>query len=571
MNFSIVQNSRVNIPTEGTSRPDTDSSPEPQDAFLRLNSEVYERLVAGIHAMDLRKDTEEVLRSVAFAAHFACEHHSGRFADGMIENILLEIGSRLDNGAHGGEGRLHTVGRPDSRRRILHVATMVFGIGGHTRTLYHWVRNDRESRHSLVLLDQGDIPVPAWLTGAVRDSGGAVTVFSRTDGIDGKAGRLRATAQANADLVILHHSASDVVPTVAFAASDCPPVAVHNHGGHQFWLGSSVTDLVINLQTTAAEHTRMRRFVAFNMVLPIPLTSPQRQVSRREARRTLGIPAGQIVLLSIGRDVKYRPFGPYDFTATAGKILDLQPDAHLYVVGESAAGIAPHLRREAHDRLHFAGIIEDPSLYLTAADVYLESFPFGSVTALLEAALGGLPAVPAYAPLFPLLVANDDSVKDLLPNPRNEEEYVTRALVLMDGSAHRRELGEKLRTRVAAEHVGSGWMERLHSVYRETDRLTHAPRPIPAASCSVDKEDIGLSLWHAMDDGKSRALRIPGNAASDVLCHAAYVQKYVGDYATARRSAWRAVRNDPRRRRSWRLLAAAVLGRPGRYLWRILR
>ena len=41
------------------------------------------------------------------------------------------------------------------------------------------------------------------------------------------------------------------------------------------------------------------------------------------------------MLLSVGREEKYRPYGCYDFVETANKILDLQPEAHLYIVGES--------------------------------------------------------------------------------------------------------------------------------------------------------------------------------------------------------------------------------------------
>src|SRR5690606_34285328 len=103
----------------------------------------------------------------------------------------------------------------------------------------------------------------------------------------------------------------------------------------------------------------------------------------------------------------YRPCSHYDFTATARKILDRNLLAHLYVVGETLQGLAPYLRSSLHDRLHFVGPVDDAKLYRASADVYLESFPFGSQTALLEAALSGLPVVPAYAPLFPLLVAND--------------------------------------------------------------------------------------------------------------------------------------------------------------------
>jgi predicted O-linked N-acetylglucosamine transferase (SPINDLY family) len=144
--------------------------------------------------------------------------------------------------------------------------------------------------------------------------------------------------------------------------------------------------------------------------MPIPLEESARELSRQDARQRLSIPADQVVLLSVARAEKFRPCAQYDFTATVGKILRRNPQAHAYLIGESHSGIRRYLRCELHDRIHFVGGIEDSTVYRAAADIYLETFPFGSQTALLEAALSGLAIVPACAPLFPLLVANDDSI-----------------------------------------------------------------------------------------------------------------------------------------------------------------
>jgi glycosyltransferase involved in cell wall biosynthesis len=223
---------------------------------------------------------------------------------------------------------------------------------------------------------------------------------------------------------------------------------------------------------------------------------------RHEARRTLGFAEDDLILLSVGRAEKYRPCGRYDFVATAAKILGRHTHAKLVVVGESMAGIAPHLRRSLPERVYFVGRLEDPSMYRAAADVYLESFPFGSQTALLEAALEGLPVVPAYAPLFPLLVANDDSVQELIPNPQNEDEYVERVSELIWRPELRLQLGERLRTRLLVDHVGDGWLHRLAGMYLHTEHLVHRPSRIPVSQCKTTDADIGLCLWHVMPDGK---------------------------------------------------------------------
>lgn len=533
-----------------------------QADFLRINSESYEWLVERIRAMDRRNRAEEVLCLVEKAARFAAIYHTGRFADGAIENVALEIGADLDRLAAGTEESWLPVVRKDGRRRILHVTFNVSGVGGHTRLMHHWARNDENSCHSVLLVSQPNgIPVPPWLFEVVHSSGGQLVVLPPNASLCQKAKWLRTMAKQCADLVVLHTIWPDVVPTVAFAARDCPPVIMVDHCDHMFELASSVADRLISLRTLESMHMVKRRFLPGNTVIPIPLVETSGNRSRRNARRILGIDERQVALLSVGRDLKYRPCGIYDFVATAGEILDRQPSAHLYVVGETAAGIAPYLRCAIHDRLHFVGSIEEPSLYRAAADIYLESFPFGSQTALLEAALVELPVVPAYAPLCPMLVANDEAVRDILPNPRDEQAYMERVELLIRQPKERIMLGKTLRERLLVDHVGEGWLERLAAVYQQTDGLAHEPRPIPASACADTEADIGLSHWGVMGHSNIYFASTSNGGEGAVLVHGSLVAKWAGDFARARGFAWRAVQLNPYRWAVWYLLMSIVLGK----------
>lgn len=534
-------------------------------AVLDANSAAYEWLVGRVRSMDAAASPEAVLRAVEHAAWVAGDHHPGRFADGALENVALEIGARLD-GATGGGFPLPSVPR-DGRRRVLHV-TPLLTVGGHTPLLYHWVRSDRTSRHSVALVSHAG-GVPDELAEAVRSSGGQLVVLPPGAPFTQRARWLRELARRTADLVAWHVIGADAVPTAAFADPDGPPVALVDHCDHVFWLGGSVADVLVNLRRVGAEHTAARRFVGRHAVVPIPLRDRLGETSRHDARRALGMGEDEVVLLSVGRGVKYRPCGAHDFVATAHRILERHPEAHLFVAGASQAGISPHLRRALHPRLHLEGTVRDPARHRAAADVYLESFPYGSQTALLEAALGGLPVVPAYAPLCPLLVASDDAVDDVVPHPRSEGEYVEQVDALVREPGRRRALGETLRRRLLVGHVGEGWLERLAALYRETDGLAHRPRPIPIAPCLSTEVDLGLARWHVMADGRRSSSAIPGTARGSAARHAAYVAKLVGDYRTARRHALRAVREDPSRT-SWRLLAVALLGRGARGLRRLV-
>jgi hypothetical protein len=155
-------------------------------------------------------------------------------------------------------------------------------------------------------------------------------------------------------------------------------------------------------------------------------------------------------------------------------------------------------------------------------------------------------------------VAGNDSLQDLLPNPKNEQEYIKRVELLIQHSEQRVQLGETLQKRLLVDHVSQGWLGRLATVYQETDRLKHRPRPLPTSPCSATDDDIGLSLWHVMSYGKRNSPSDPMLAA---LYHSVFIAKYVGNFAKARAYALVVCRHHPYCWAHWRLLAGTLLGK----------
>jgi glycosyltransferase involved in cell wall biosynthesis len=506
-------------------------------ALLSRNSRSYEDLAfltSGLRA-DGRADT--VLECIAALATFASRHHPGRFADGRVENIAWEIGRRLERTA-GEEGVPGTPfelppGAAGSRRRVLHVASAVRTTGGHTRTILNWVRLDRESQHTLLLTGQGPFDVPPRLAEAVSEGHGGLIVFPTGARWSAKALWLRAVARSGFSLVVLHHFPDDVTPTVAFAGEDCPPVALLNHTDHHFWLGSTAADVVVNLRGVGQALSEERRFTRANAVLPIPLTDPLLEQSRAAARAALGIPADRMMLLSVGRAEKYTPTETHNFYATAAKILDQHPEASLYLLGVSEAEAREQSGGSVHGRLYPLGPLDDAAAYQLAADVYLEGFPFGSSTALLEATLAGVPAVPAFAPAFELIATHDDALTDLLRTPADEGEYIAAVSQFIRDAEVRRRVGAECRERLLNSHTGAGWLERLERVYRQVEATAHRPGPIPEARCLFTETDSALSAWQ-----ESRLAREPEADARQfvrgLVFGAAYRARQWGDY----RGAW---------------------------------
>jgi hypothetical protein len=503
---------------------------------LRGNAALYETLLAPLAGG--RFSPAAKLGYVASVAAFAATWHPGRFADGRLENPALDAGRELSPPPDLGPERWP---RRCGRRHVVHVATALTAVGGHTRTIKNWIATDRESRHSVVILRQDSVPVPGWLAGAVDDAGGRLVIQNSDVAFSDQAAWLRVTAErAAADVIVLHQAPGEAVPTAAFAVADGPPVALVNHADHVFWLGSGVADVILSHRKVAVELSATRRFAADVALVPIPLAAWQGAPGRVEARAALGVPDHVILLVTVARAKKFRPSAGQDFWVTSARLLERHPSAQLHVVGVAADDLSPQRRAALHPRVHLAGELEDVSSYLAAADVFLESFPFGGQTALLEAGLAGVAAVRAPVSPFPLLIADDRSLDGLLPRAATEAAYLDVVSELVDNGALRRERADTLQRAVAREHVGEGWLQHLAAFYAHVDRVAHRPQRLPVARLTESVPDVTLASWQA-DTASITAAEIEAQARQLVF-DAAYLARESGDL----RAAYRLLRHDQR-------------------------
>lgn len=94
---------------------------------LEINSSLYE---AGVDFAKTRRrlGVESYLKAIEGVSNWAWGHHPGRFADGALENLVLEVGSKLDD-----RGKNGVINIPDRKRfvsRTLHLATTLLAVGG---------------------------------------------------------------------------------------------------------------------------------------------------------------------------------------------------------------------------------------------------------------------------------------------------------------------------------------------------------------------------------------------------------------------------------------------------------
>ena len=364
-------------------------------------------------------------------------------------------------------------------RRWLHVLTESHHVGGHTALCRRWIELDGSGdRHDLALTGQDLSKASTNLIDAVRASRGEA--FCATPGptpLVEKATWLRSLA-ASVDAVVLHTHMWDPVPTMAFGSHGGPGVLMLNHADHVYWTGSSVADLVLNLRPSGELMCLQHRGCDRIARLPIPL--PRSPVKSGDAqglnwRRAQGISDDSVVFLTIGTAYKYAPTPTLSFFAAAKRLLGEMPAAHLVAVGPSSREAHwQELVKSAPGRVHAMGVQTDLKAILAAATVYLEGFPFGSLTAMLEAALAAVPPVMAPA-LCPLPYRSDDFALQDEPVPEDVDAYVARALALASRQITNPASGGTVRDCVEQLHCEPNWRQHLEPIRQWIDgRPQHA-------------------------------------------------------------------------------------------------
>jgi len=394
------------------------------------------------------------LLSAVIADKMGC----GRLMSAELEGLLVKLATRI---------ALPKRGTSSAQRRWLHVFSEVFSIGGHSALAARWIALDSgKDRHSLVTTFQEATDVPRAMYEAIMSKGGTIHTLGGVKSLNERARRLREIAWQEADVVVLHIHMWDVVPVIAFGVPGGPPVLLLNHADHTFWVGSTVADSIINLRRSGQDVAEKWRGVDRHAYLPIPLPVPSDHDPHlgRSIRIELGIPEQAPVFLTVGSYFKYLAIGEINFVDTACRLLKKVPDAYLIAVGPTADHPDWQAARDVTGgRLMAVGPKHDLAGYFAAADVYIEGFPFGSLTALLEAGLAGLSCVRAPIPCPPPFTSDGEAL-DHLPQPANLDDYIDQAAALATSPISRRSQSKALKEAIERVHLGAGWQSFLDEV-----------------------------------------------------------------------------------------------------------
>lgn len=448
------------------------SGSEAQERRYRFNRILFQWCLERSERAIESSRQEDAARWLLVAAKCADTFGCGELTSARLESLTLRLALNLPCAT--------TPSTTTNVTRWLHVMTEALPIGGHTALVRRWITNDTSGDiHHLVLTNMEALSIPE-LAKAIQSSGGTVTTLGNIPSYLERAQSLRQLAYAIADRIVLHIHMWDIVAPIAFGVAGGPPVIYLNHADHVFWVGSSVADQVANIRQSGVAFCVSYRGITRNALLPIPLECDESSISSNigaRLRDALRIPNDATVFLTIGTEFKYQAVGELDFLASARKLLNADPTAYLIAVGpkpttpgwlEATHALAP--------RLITVGKQRDLHPYHAAADVYLEGFPFGSLTALLEAALANLPCVRAPRSAPPPFTS-DGSALDGFAQPDNLDAYIAEAVSLASSAESRSKIATTLRFSVRSYHCGDAWRTHLER-FKQALPATHQLHPV---------------------------------------------------------------------------------------------
>lgn len=385
--------------------------------ILMQNRKTLENYFIWMKNSLLYSDYESISRNAYGFAAMTCLNgcHPDFYISPEIENMLLECAKKIPS-----EDYIITSG-DSKKRRILHVLSEGYSVGGHTRLAKNWIKSDTDSIHSLVTTWRIDT-TPQWLFDEVTKSGGWIANLQTvSDKYIERAAKLRKMAYEWADIVVLHVHMMDPIPVMAFGLDDGPPIIFMNHGDHVFWLGASIADLVVDLRVSGQKLTLNRRSCNNSCILPIPLEA-KKTFNKNQIRQKYNIKENETVILTIASNYKFRSINNYNYIDIIKEIVKNFDNCSVYIVGPSDTGKWHEVNIETAGKIKALGVLTEIDECYQMADIYLDSFMMGSMTAVLDASKYGLPIIKfsnSHCPMQTefgeeLEVCNHTNINDIL-------------------------------------------------------------------------------------------------------------------------------------------------------------
>lgn len=448
-----------------------------------------------LHCLE-KNELEMSAIMLQIAADYAAGKYIGFYYSFELENTAKCIAKKMNV--------LCTIQQPKPINRVLHVISQVYEVGGHTRLLENWLQYDKNScrSNSLVVTNQGIRQIAAvQLSNIKKNIKNLYFLIDRGKSISARVKYLEEISK-NFDVIVLHSHPEDVIPLLCYSNSNIPILFV-NHADHRFWVGRSISNLILEIRESGSILSNTKRNVKIEnqRILPIPLQQPI-YLSKEQVREKLLLQRDDIVIFSVASAHKYIPITNYGIGNLLLEIVNYREDIKVIVIGPNDKNpYWRNLKTLSNGRINAIGIKPQIDEYYIASDIYLDSYPISSLTSLLDAAKYGLPVLSLNTGMKTSDI-DDIALNNLDFCFSNHEELLARMRYLVDNVTERAIYGTECQKEIENFHIGSGWLMLLEKIYKEVGTI----RKIQNEENSVINTDNSEFLLTNVNKGKHKEM-----------------------------------------------------------------
>lgn len=447
------------------------------------NKKVFESVISKV--IDETIPFEERILYAMYSLKLLTYKPTGYFYSNVLEKFFIEIAKNND---------IQNYDIDFKPKTVLHVMTRCYQNGGHTRVVERWVDNTKESfKNSVILLDQGKKTIPELLIKNVKSSSGELIVLDKNLSLIDRAMKLREVA-LNYEYIVLHTHMEDPTATVAFGTEKFTrPVLFFNHADHMFWIGKTISDVILDIRTIKSISPKYRDIK--NAVLcPIPCDYSQNIFSNKDiARKKLNIESNKKIILTSGSAFKFTPIGEDGIFEVYEKVLNTNKNINLVVIGKN--GYWKDLYNEFKSRIKLYDVVPFPQYadYVSAADLIVDSYPMNGETTLIDAMRAKVP----FLSLDAICSGQNDYVIKSKGYCKTKDELADKILKCFDNEKCLDELLEDELSLFEENYSKENWVKIVENIYHNAPQK-HALLEIPEtnAPCIIDDYSVILELLY---------------------------------------------------------------------------
>lgn len=444
---------------------------------------------------------EQAISLTTDLAHLESKEYVGYLSSIRLEELLYKMGAKLF--PHANYKR-----KTESQRKVLHIGTEFYNVGGHTKVAVDWIQNDKDSLSDLLVINQQqavDLPKNVsihYLEGK--------TILER-------AAQLRQFVEENYyDVIVLHQHMEDVVTTLALwdlkDKSDTL-ILFYNHSNFRFSLGNIVAHKRVNICEGDVVISEKYRYPLEEDVLYFILGEepaielPANKIDSYKAE--LGIKKDQTVFFSIGSAYKYTPFEEQNFFEEWNVFLSKNSNAVLVLVGCDENNFKEYCpnKKKARNFL-LLGRVVNPTKYYQIADYIVDIYPLQTGLGTLNGLYYGLPPILPYKETSMVL---GKEMNKLYPaeitrhlSYSNQKEYFLFIENELKTGAYKKWASPIINKHIREHYLLKPWQEQLEKIYCQA--------PKPAKDFEKTKDVLNLSTpsqqWYTFTNTPTRSFNL---------------------------------------------------------------